>query len=519
MFYLSKDSLLNNNITILIVENAKTLNNIISIELTQLGYLCNNAFSLKNIKEEILKKEFDYIVMNLYLLDAQEEELINSVSAISDAKIIVLTSVMNDTLRDRLFKHGILDYLYKQNIEKTVDDIHTLIQNVEINSLSNVLIIDDSKTVREKIKAILKLRNYNVLESATGKKGLEIINNTIIDLLILDMQLDDMHGLDVLKSIKSNYNNNFPVIAVSGSNDSDVIRKALKGGVLDFIHKPIILEEFLLKSDLWIGYYRQSKELKEYKIHLEDKVEQGISTIKTLNKEIEDTQAEVIYTIGAVGESRCKETGNHVRRVAKYSKLLALLSGMKEEEAELLEMVSPMHDIGKIAIPEAILNKPELLSEEEKKIIMNHPKHGFDMLNNSNRKIMKTASIVAYEHHEKFDGSGYPRGIKGEEIHIYARITALADVFDALGSQRVYKKAWKDEDIWEFFISEKGKHFDPKLVDLFFDNIDEFLNIRDIYSDITSMKESDLNESLSEEITINNNNIEKSTSSFSNTSN
>ncbi len=357
--------------------------------------------------------------------------------------------------------------------------------------MSNFLIIDDSKTVREKIKVILKLRNYNILESATGKNGLEIIENTTIDLLILDMQLEDMHGLEVLKEIKSNHGNNFPVVVISGSNDSDIVRKALKSGALDFILKPIVLEEFLLKSDLWIDYYRQSKELKEYKKDLEEKVESGISTIKILNKEIEDTQAEVIYTVGAVGESRCRETGNHVKRVAKYSKLLAILSGLDEKEAELLELASPMHDIGKIAIPEAILNKPGRLTKEERKIMMDHPKHGFNILNNSSRNVIKTASIVAYEHHEKYDGSGYPRGLVGEEIHIYGRITALADVFDALGSQRVYKNAWKDDDIWVYFEEERGKHFDPKLVDLFFDNIGQFLKIRSKYTDEIFMKNND----------------------------
>ena len=516
MFCLSSDTLLRNDISILIVENAKTLNSIISMELVHLGYSCNNAFSLKNIKEEITKKEFDYIVINLYLLDAQEEELITSVNAITDAKIIVLTSVMNDKLRDKLFKYGILDYLYKQNIEKTINDIHTLIKNVEINLLSNVLIIDDSKTIREKIKGILKLRNYNVLESQTGKGGLEIIRNQKIDLLILDMQLDDIHGLEVLKEIKSDYNNSFPVVAVSGTNDSDVVRKALKGGALDFIRKPIILEEFLLKSDLWIDYYRQSKELKEYKNDLEEKLEKGLSTIKVLNKEIEDTQAEVIYTVGAVGESRSKETGNHVRRVAKYSKLLALLSGLDQNEAELLELASPMHDIGKIAIPESILNKPGHLSQAERKIMMNHPKYGFDMLNNSNRTIMKTASIVAYEHHEKYDGSGYPRGLIGEEIHLYGRITALADVFDALASKRVYKDAWKDDDIWALFEEEKGKHFDPKLVELFFENIDKFLYIRSKYVD-KDFANNDADESfiVAAKNDININDIQETATSFS----
>jgi len=169
--------------------------------------------------------------------------------------------------------------------------------------------------------------------------------------------------------------------------------------------------------------------------------------------------------------------------VAKYSKVLAQLYGLGDKEAQLLELASPMHDIGKIAISETILNKPGRLSPEERRIMMDHPKFGHDMLSGSNRKVMKAASIVSYEHHEKFDGSGYPRGLVGEDIHIYGRITAVADVFDALGTQRAYKNAWSDERIFELFENEKGKHFDPKLVELFFENLEMFFAIRDKYQD------------------------------------
>ncbi len=481
-------SIMKNNMdttSILIVENAKSLNKMVNNELTQLGYSCDSAFSLKNIQDKTSQTTYDYIVLNLYLSDAQEVELIDSVVKLSEAKIIVLTSIMNDKLRDRIFKRGILDYLYKQNIKKTISDIHTLIEGVEKNSLSTILVIDKSRAVRWKIKSILNLRNYNVLSCSTGKEGLEIIEDTDIDidLVILEMHLSDMYGLEVLRKIKSNDEHTFPIIALSNSKDDDMIRKALKGGVVDFIRKSVSVEEFLLKSDLWVDYYRQSKELEEHKYHLEDKVKHGISTIELLNKEIEDTQAEVIFRMGAIGEGRCKETASHVKRVAKYSKLLAQLYGLGDKEAQLLELASPMHDIRKIAISETILNKPGRLSPEERRIMMDHPKFGHDMLSGSNRKVMKAASIVSYEHHEKFDGSGYPRGLVGEDIHIYGRITAVADVFDALGTQRVYKNAWSDERIFDLFENEKGKHFDPKLVELFFENLEMFFAIRDKYQD------------------------------------
>ncbi|NVJ52065.1 MAG: HD domain-containing protein [Campylobacteraceae bacterium] len=216
---------------------------------------------------------------------------------------------------------------------------------------------------------------------------------------------------------------------------------------------------------------------------VEEKVEDGLKTIKKLNHEIENTQKEVVFTMGAIGESRSKETGNHVKRVAEYSKLLALYYGLSKEEAELLKQASPMHDIGKVAIPDSILNKPGRFDDKEREVMNTHAKLGYEMLKHSNRALLKAAAIVSLEHHEKWDGTGYPKGLKGEEIHIYGRITAIADVFDALGSDRCYKKAWEDEKIFKLFKEEKAKHFDPKLVDIFFENLNEFLEIRNKFKD------------------------------------
>ncbi len=212
----------------------------------------------------------------------------------------------------------------------------------------------------------------------------------------------------------------------------------------------------------------------------------GYSAVRndiTVNKEIELIQKEIIFTMGTIGESRSKETGNHVKRVALYSELLARYSGLDEEEVSLIAQASPMHDIGKVAISDNILKKPDKLNTEEFSTMKKHAQIGYEMFKNSNRPLLQTAAIISYTHHEKWDGTGYPRNLKGEEIHIYGRITAIADVFDALGSDRCYKKAWKDEDIFKLLKDEKGKHFDPKLIDLFFENIDKFKEIRDKYKD------------------------------------
>ena len=213
-------------------------------------------------------------------------------------------------------------------------------------------------------------------------------------------------------------------------------------------------------------------------------IENGIHQIESLSDEIINTQKEIIYTMGEIAETRSKETGNHVKRVAEYSKLLALKLGLDEKTADMLKLASPMHDIGKVGIPDNILNKPGKLTFEEFEVMKTHAQLGYEMLKHSQKPILQAAAIVSKEHHEKYNGKGYPLGLIGEEIHIFARITAVADVFDALGSDRVYKKAWEDEKIFELFRSERGEHFDPKIIDLFFNNLDEIFIIRDKFKDV-----------------------------------
>lgn len=213
-------------------------------------------------------------------------------------------------------------------------------------------------------------------------------------------------------------------------------------------------------------------------------IHHDITEIEKLYEELNETQREIIYKLGEIGESRSSETGQHVKRVAEYSKLLAQKIGLDSKDVDKLFMASPMHDIGKIGIPDSILNKNGKLDSSEWEIMKTHAQLGYDILKNSKREILQAAGIVSYTHHEKWDGSGYPLGLKGEEIHIFGRITAIADVFDALGSERVYKKAWPLEDILKLFNEEKGKHFDPSLIDVFMNNLDDFLEIKEKYKDV-----------------------------------
>ncbi len=212
-------------------------------------------------------------------------------------------------------------------------------------------------------------------------------------------------------------------------------------------------------------------------------ISHDVTELFDLNDEILQTQHEMLSLLGEVGETRSQETGNHVRRVAQYCRLLGELSGLHEEQTQLLYSASPMHDIGKIGIPDAILLKPGKLDPDEYEVMKTHSTIGYDILKNSERPLLQAAAIIAREHHEKYDGTGYPRALRGEEIHIFGRITALADVFDALSCERVYKKAWPMERIINLISEERGKHFDPVLVDLFMANIDRFRAIAAEYRD------------------------------------
>ncbi|KRE40122.1 HD domain-containing phosphohydrolase [Paenibacillus sp. Soil522] len=203
-----------------------------------------------------------------------------------------------------------------------------------------------------------------------------------------------------------------------------------------------------------------------------------------LHEEILETQKEIIMAMGKIGEGRSKETGNHVKRVAQYSYILALGLGMCKSEADMLRSASPMHDIGKVAIPDAVLQKPGKLTDEEFERMKGHADIGYQLLRNSKRQLLQAAAIVAWHHHEKWDGSGYPQGLAGEDIHIYGRITALADVFDALGSSRVYKAAWELDRILALIKEERGRHFDPQVVDVFFEQLPKILEARDRNADL-----------------------------------
>jgi len=261
-------------------------------------------------------------------------------------------------------------------------------------------------------------------------------------------------------------------------------------GVAYFFEGIVNYNIFALLSLLWASIFvsyiaysykkiqdKLEEQIASYQENLESKIEEAISEIEDLNKDLNDTQVEILQRLGTLGEYRSKETGEHVTRVGLYTKKLALLAGVHEEEAILYERAAPLHDIGKVGIEDSILKKPAKLTTQEYEVMKGHAMIGENILSGSNKPLIQIASKIAGGHHEKYDGSGYPRGLSGKNIPLCARIVAIADVFDALYSSRVYKKNWSLEAIIEHFQSEKGVHFDPELSELFLKNRDSFVQI------------------------------------------
>ena len=347
-----------------------------------------------------------------------------------------------------------------------------------MESTYRVLVVDDIADNIQVAMNILREDSYELSYATSGEKALELIGRTDFDLILLDVMMPGVDGFSVCEEIRQNPRHcETPVIFLTARADVDAIAMGFKAGAVDYIVKPFHAAELLARVRTHLELHTARQVLKQNNLSLQRKV---VMTEQRMMSELESSQMEMIHMLTELMEFTSDETGRHIKRVAEFSRLLAQLEpSLDSSDEEIIFHASPMHDIGKVFVPKEILNKPGKLTRAEFEIMKTHTAKAHHFLKTSSRKILKAADIIAFQHHERWDGSGYPRGLKEHQIHIYGRIVAIADVFDALTHKRVYKPAWTIEDATQYIVDNSGSHFDPELVALFSNNLDRFIAIAD----------------------------------------
>jgi putative two-component system response regulator len=328
-----------------------------------------------------------------------------------------------------------------------------------------VLVVDDTEANVDILVETLG-SDYDVSVAMDGESALEDVADEKPDLILLDIMMPGIDGYEVCRQLKADKNTrSIPIIFLTAMTEEQDEAKGLELGAVDYVTKPFSPE--LVKS-------RVENQL-ELKLHRDDL--EGLVKQRTI--ELEESHRAAIFMLGEAGHFNDTDTGVHIWRMAGYSAAIARQMGWSDQDTKLLELASPMHDTGKIGIPDAVLKKPAKLDKEEWQIMMTHSEVGHRILNQSDAPLFKLAAQVALYHHEKWDGNGYPEKLKGEDIPENARIVAIADVFDALTMKRPYKEPWPIEDCFAEIERSAGSHFDPRLVEAFMKIKDEIISIKD----------------------------------------
>lgn len=340
---------------------------------------------------------------------------------------------------------------------------------MEGETLATVLIVDDIPDNIDVLRRILR-DEYRVKAAISGKAALQLVNNEPPDIILLDIMMPEMDGYQVCRELKANpATRHIPVIFVSAKNEVEDETIGFDCGAVDYITKPVRAPLVRRRVSSHIKLYDQRRHLQE--------------EVKARTADLEKSHLELVDRLGRAAEYKDNETGMHVKRMSVYSKLIALELGYSQEDATQLQHAAPMHDIGKIGIPDGVLLKPGKLDAQQWEVMKTHAQIGYEILKGSQSEVLIWAAEIAISHHEKFDGSGYPNGLVGEEIPLNARIVMVADVFDALTSSRPYKKAWSEEDAIKLINDSAGSHFDPKVVEAFNTCLPEILEIKHAYND------------------------------------
>ena len=347
-----------------------------------------------------------------------------------------------------------------------------------------ILAVDDDNFNLQIMQAMLEEVCATIFTASNGREALEVLEqNSAIDIVLLDLHMPVMDGFETLQRIKLNISlMNIPIIVVTA--DQQEVAKVLTLGADDFLAKPYNPDELRVRVMNHVQRKRYQDVVRNMVVTLDEEVARKTAALQEALQLSKEAEYEICLRLGRASEFRDMETGMHTRRISEMSKELALLAGLPEEQAEVLRLASPLHDVGKIGIPDRILLKPGRLDETEMQIMKLHTTIGGRILSDGERfDSLSAGQIVALQHHEKWDGSGYPSGLAGEKIHVFARIVMIADIFDALASDRPYKKAFPLEKIVGIMEEGVGKFFDPRLLQLFMDNLQLFVAIRDRLQD------------------------------------
>ena len=341
---------------------------------------------------------------------------------------------------------------------------------------ARILIVDDNVLNVQVLKKILNDAGFNNITTTTDStQTLRLFQKIIPDLLLLDFNMPNMNGLEVMAALAAlNPRDYLPVLMLTAETSEDLQIRALQSGAKDFLKKPYDRLEVVLRSRNIIEVRLLYNQIKGQNQTLEQQVADRM-------EELHQTRLDVIVRLARVAEYRDVETGAHIIRMSRYAASLAKAVGYTPAQCDLILNTSPLHDIGKIAIPDSILLKPDKLESHEYEIMKNHTIIGAQILSGGNSVFLSTAEAIAMNHHEKFDGTGYPNGLREMTIPLVGRICAVADVFDALTSIRPYKKAWSVQDALTEIQKCSGSHFDPKLVEAFMDIRKDILYIYDAY--------------------------------------
>jgi response regulator RpfG family c-di-GMP phosphodiesterase len=344
--------------------------------------------------------------------------------------------------------------------------------------VNTVLVIDDSKTNLDVYARVLKQAgDVEIRSFLSSSDAFAWTQSNVPDLVVVDYRMPEMNGLEFIRAFRAKPGNaDVPVVMVTASHDKEVRYEALKLGADDFVEKPADPVEFLARARNMIKLRERSKKLAESASWLKQEVRKKTA-------EIARREQETILRLTRATEHRDRETKNHIARMGHYASLLAKAVGLSDERQELLLLAAPMHDIGKVAVPDRILLKEGRLTPEEWEIMKGHARAGYDILKDSDSPLIQLAAEIALTHHEKWDGSGYPQRLIGDAIPLSGRICAVGDVFDALLSVRPYKPAWSLPQVIEQLRRDRGTHFDPVLIDAFLDIMPWVQEVRREFSD------------------------------------